>query len=151
MDFPSQVTESHELKQTSFVAESEQRYLATLKAGTNVIKKIVPIRASKTHKQCKAIFGLAFALLECEFKENGLDSSDLFRLPKPSGVLVSKDMFRQYFYACYPIKDADGKPVTLSGMNIKEAGEWFERIIAHASSYWGIFIPDTNVNWKDEK
>ena len=104
-------------------------------------------RKPKSQEQLGAIFGLAIAMIIAEFNDLGMDTSYLLKTDKPTGIGVTADLLKEYFYAVCPIFDDDGKRVTLSKMSTKQAAEFFDAIRNYASSQWGIVIPDPDRNW----
>lgn len=135
------------MQQTPVVAQLRKRYLSNLKAGTNVIETIKVVRRGKTHKQCKAIFGLAFAVIVKIFEDNGWDSSIIYNIDIPTGVPVNSDMLIDFFYSLHPTYQ-DDKRITLSKMTTVEAADFYEKISNYAASQWSIVIPDPDPEWK---
>ena len=104
-------------------------------------------RKDKSQEQLGAIFGLAIAMIIAEFNDLGMDTSYLIKTDKPTGIGVTSDFLKEYFYAVCPVFDDDGKRVTLSRMSTAQAASFFDAIRNYASSQWGIVIPDPDRNY----
>lgn len=151
MDFPGVITEEKTISMTPIIAQSRKQYLATLKAGTNVIDTVKVVRRRKTWKQCKTIFGQALKQIENQFEEWGYDTSYLYKwIDTPTGVAISKDNLIDLFYNLFPIY-RDGARITLSKMTTIEASTFYEKIRNYVASQWSIVIPEPDPNWKEKE
>lgn len=129
--------------------ESRKLFLSSMPSGTLIKETIVKISPNKTHKQIKTIFGLVLTMIVEEFNNNGWDSSMILNLSKPTGVEISKNLLKEYFYAVCPISDDEGNNVTLSSASIEQARKFIDNVRNFAVSQWGINIPDPDPNWRN--
>jgi len=129
-----------------------KNYLQNLKDGTQISEEIKPIRKGKTHQQVKAIFGLALATVKAEFDDRGWDTSFLYNLSIPTGIEVSVNMLKEYFYGVCPIYSEEGQRITLShkDCDTKAASNFLEEVRNWSASQWGIYIAEPNPDWKEE-
>jgi hypothetical protein len=121
-----------------------------MKDGTPVKMKLTRISPHKTHQQVKTIFGLVIAMIIDVFEERGTDSSVLLNTDKPTGVPVSKDLLKEYFYVVCPIYDSDSNRITLGSrkVTIEKAAQFIDEIRNFAATQWSIDVPDPDPNWK---
>lgn len=148
MKFPATIQQG-QIVMRPVVEESRRRFLATLKDGTLVNEDITKFHPNKTPNQLGAIFGLALAQIEAELSNRGWDSSVVMRIDRPTGIAVTKDMLKQFFYSLFPELDDGGKQITLSRMDTTQAARFFENIRNFAASQWSIVIPEPNPSWKE--
>ncbi len=149
MNFETTVKDGS-LNMTPAQLELYKRTLASYKDETKVKLSITKITVSHTNQQLKTIFGLAIAQLVQAFDDNGWDSSMLLNIDKPTGVGCYKDLFKEYFYNLYPVRDENGKRITLSKMDIEQAGAYLEQIRNHAASQWSINIAEPDPLWREK-
>lgn len=128
-----------------------EHYLQNLKDGTPISEEIKPIRQSKTYQQVKTIFGLALATIKQEFDDRGWDTSYLLGLHTPTGIEVTINLLKEYFYAVCPLYSDEGKRITLSHKDCttKVASNFFDDIGSWCASQWSIYIPPPDPNWKE--
>ena len=131
------------------VAE-RRRYLESLENGTAVKETITKQTRPKSQQQLGAHFGLALQRIIEAFNDMGWDSSMILNLPKPTGTGTTKGMLQEFFYALFPVFDEGGKRKTMRDFSTAEESKFYEQINSFASSQWGIYIPDPNLNWKDK-
>lgn len=129
--------------------ESLKRYLASLKDGARLQVRISRETRPRTNKQLATIFGLLLARIKQFFDDSGWDTSYIFRIEHPTGVGVSVEQLKDYFYALYPMADDDGKRCTLSSASTEQAAKFFEDVRNHVAP-WGIEVPDPDKDWKQK-
>ncbi len=122
--------------------------LASIKDGTLVRETIVREGRNKTHQQIKTIFGLVIAMIIQSFEDNGWDSSIILNTELPTGIPVSKDLLKEYFYIVCPIYDDEGNRITLSKATIEQAMKFIDDIRNWSASQWSIAVPDPDPNWR---
>jgi len=144
--------QSGELVLPPMLQESRRLYLISID-GRSLVEDLKLWRPQKSHQQVKALFGLAMKMLKTTFDDNGWDTSVLFRLPKPTGIAVTVDLFKLYFYSVCPMFNDHGVPITLSDEDCTtdRAAKFFSDIQAWAASQWTIYIADPNPNWKEKE
>ena len=145
------VIEQGQMEMTFTQLQLRRRWLGTLKDG-QVIKETLSIaRKPKTYKQVKTIFGLAFFTICQEFDDRGWDASMLYRLPEPTGVQVSLDMLKGFFYVLFPVFEGE-RQITLSDpeYDSKRTAELYEKISNWSASQWNIYIPDPDPEWREK-
>lgn len=129
--------------------ESRKQYLVSMegKPVTEILKRTVK---SKTNKQVKTHFGLLIKTIVVKANDEGIDTSDFLKLivhdDLPTGVGLTSDFLHQLFLNICPVYDDDGKKVTLSQMNTKQASKWLKECRNLMSSR-GIYIDDPDPNW----
>ena len=130
-----------------------KRQLHDLKNGTPISEEIKVVRQSKTHQQVKTIFGLAIQRIKQEFDDRGWDNSILLGLNIPTGNEVTTGLLKEFLYAVCPIRNEEGKRITLShkDCDTKAASRFFDEIAAWAASQWSVFIPAPDINWREKK
>ena len=130
-----------------------QNYLSSLKDDTRVIEEIKRDTKSKTHQQIKTIWGLALATVKAEFDDRGWDTSVLYNLDKPTGIGVTANMLKEFFYGVIPMYNGDGQRITLSHKDCSTiiAAKFFEDMRNFSASQFSIYIPDPNPNWQEEQ
>lgn len=126
-------------------------FLASIRDDTRIVETIERDTKPKTHAQVKTIFGLAIAQIMSDFESRGWDSSMLLNMPKPTGIAVSKGLLKEFLYAVCPIYDENDKLITLSKSDTTQASKFFKDIRNHAASQWSVYIPEPNINWKEER
>ena len=110
-------------------------------------------RKEKSSNQVKMIFGLMIQSTIIQANDQGIGVDDLLkflvrRTDIPKGQPLTKDFLHELMYQICPTTDEDGRRVTLSKMNTKQAADLFEAyrtIIAPL----GIVIDDPDVDWKN--
>jgi hypothetical protein len=131
--------------------ELRQQFLASLKDGTLIKETLTKRGQNKTYQQVKAFWGMVITMTLAEFDDRGWDTSYLLNMDKPTGIAISKDLLKEYFYAVCPVFDENGKRITLSKMTIEQAMKQFEMVRNFAASQWSIYIPDPDPNWREKK
>jgi hypothetical protein len=99
-------------------------------------------KKDKTQNQLASIFGLAIKMIIQEFNNEGIDTSYLIKSEKPTGIEVSIELLKEYLYCVCPTFNENGKRITLSKMNTKQASVFFDSIRNYAASNWNIYIPE---------
>jgi len=132
--------------------ESKRSYLLSVD-NKPLVEEIKLWRPKKSWNQVKAIFGLALKIVKTEYDDRGWDTSMLFRLEKPTGIGVTADLLKVYFYSVCPIFNSAGNPITLSDEEVttERAAKFLTDIQAWASSQWSIYIPDPDKNWQQSQ
>ncbi len=120
------------------------RYVITIK------RELPP----KSQKQCAVIFALMIRETIIQANDKAIGVDDLLvhlidgRIPK--GQMLTTDFLHELMYVICPTTDADGRRVTLSKMNTKQASELFERYRTIMAPL-GIVIDDPRPDWKETK
>lgn len=108
----------------------------------------------KTNKQVKTIFGLLISHTIEEVNDMGLDTSGFLKLllqeDLPSGVPLRKDTLYALLIDLCPVYNENHEKLTLSKMNIAQAGQFFNDCRDLLASR-GIYISDPSPTWKEEK
>lgn len=123
------------------------RYLSTLKDGVLLSVRVGREKRPRSNKQLAIIFGLLLARVKQFFGDSGWDTSYIFRIDRPTGVDVSIEQLKDYFYALYPMVDDEGKRHTLSSASTEQAAKFFDDIRNHVAT-WGIQVPDPDPEWR---
>lgn len=131
------------------IAEAKRKYWERIKEGATVRSSLVVPRADKTDAQLGAIWGLMLTQAALELEDRGFDTSFIYNLSEPTGIAISKDDLCRFFYNACPIY-SDGKKITLSKADIRQASEFFEDVRNYMASQWSINIPDPDPNWKEK-
>jgi hypothetical protein len=139
-----------EIKYDESQTELLTRFLATLKDGVLLHVRVEKETRPRTNKQLATIFGLLLARVKQFFDDSGWDTSYIFRIDNPTGVGVSVEQLKDYFYALYPMASDNGKRHTLSTASTEQAAKFFEDVRNHVAS-WGIQVPDPDPNWRQKK
>lgn len=115
--------------------------------------KINKARQSKSEAQLGAIFGLMIERVIAFCNDNGWDTSaflrEMVRDDLPTGVAPSKELIKDLLYSLCPIYNEDGKRITLSQSDTKQAAEFYTNCTTLLASR-GICIPPPDPNWKDK-
>ena len=112
------------------------QYLSTLKDGCEVTETITKISKSKSKEQLGYIFGGIKFLMKQKLDEMGEDIC---------GCPINDSQIMDILYlAC-----GDGK--TLSKMNMAETAMFIDRVQAWCSKELGLFIPDPDPAWRENK
>lgn len=108
-------------------------------------------RPPKTQKQCAVVFALMIQQTIIQANDLAIGVDDLLvylidgRIPK--GQMLTTDFLHELMYLICPTRDDEGRRVTLSKMNTKQASDLFERFRTIMGPL-GIDIPDPDPNWK---
>jgi hypothetical protein len=98
------------------------------------------------------LWGLLAKSIVQELDDRGWDLKQL--LPNanvPDGILVSEKIVMELLYSCCCERDNDGNPITISKMDTKQAGEFFERCrMFIAQEPWCVNVPDPTPFWRTE-
>lgn len=111
-------------------------------------------RLPKSQKQCAVIFALMIQQTIIQANDLAIGVDDLLvhlidgRIPK--GQMLTVDFLHELMYVICPTTDADGRRITLSKMNTKQASELFERY-RNIMAPLGIVIDDPDPAWKSRK
>ena len=144
------VKKGNSVQYPPLIKESRSKRWDVIKDGTEVWTDFGVVRALRSSEQLGAIFGLMLARAKCILEERGEDTSLIYNLAKPTGVAISVDNLKDYFYAATPLYDANGIRITLSKANTKEAAKFFDDVRNYMAGQWNIVIPDPNKNWKQD-
>ena len=131
------------------IAEERRKYWENIKDGAGFKETLTVPRNPRSQAQLGAIWGLMTATATDELNHRGYDTSFIFRTPTPTGNPIKKDILCSFLYEVCPIHDEDGKSITLSKADTKQAAVFFEECRAYMASQWAIVIPDPNPNWRD--
>lgn len=107
-------------------------------------------RPPKTPKQCGMIFAHMIQQTITQANDLAIGIDDLLvylidgRIPKGQGFTT--DFLHELMYVICPTTDAEGRRITLSKMNTKQASELFERYRTIMAPL-GIVIDDPDPNW----
>lgn len=126
-----------------------QQYFATLKDGTLLRETLTKEGFSKTHRQIKTIFGLVITTVIQNFDDNGWDSSIILNTKLPTGIPVTKELLKEFFYVVCPIFNDEGVRITLRKATIEQAMKFIDDIRNWSASQWSIFVPDPDPNWRE--
>ena len=87
-----------------------------------------------------------------EFDDRGWDSSILLNLDKPTGIGVTTNFLKEYFYIVTPMYSDDGKRITLShkDCDTKAASKFFDDVSAWCASQFSIYIPSPDPLWREK-
>ena len=138
-----------QMEMTFTQAQLRRRWLSSLPDGKVVKETLSIVRKPKTLKQTKIIFGLAFMTICQEFDDRGWDCSIVYQIPKPTGVPVTADILKGFFYAVFPTYEGE-RLITLSDMDTKQAATLYENISNWSSSQWSIYIPEPDPDWRNK-
>jgi len=120
---------------------SHREYLKQFYAGKFVdCSYKLPIRA-KTNRQLRTWFGLFAETVLATFEDQGIDTSYIFGLDKPTGIPVDKNLLKNYMYAMCPTYDEHGRQITMRDMDSAQMTIFFEACRNWAASQWGVFCP----------
>lgn len=107
-------------------------------------------RKPKSQKQCAVVFALMIQQTIIQANDLAIGVDDLLvylidgRIPK--GQMLTTDFLHELMYLICPTRDDEGRRVTLSKMNTKQASDLFERFRMIMGPI-GINIPDPDPNW----
>ena len=130
-----------------------QEFWENAPAGRYTVQISKP-RKAKTKKQLGTIFGLMMESVIAQANDLGIDTSYFLQylvkddLPKGQGL--TKDFIHELMYVVCPTTDDEGKRVTLSKMNTKQAAELFEGF-RNLMAPLGIVVPDPDPEWKEKE
>ena len=130
------------------IKTSRGKRWSDIKDDTQVWTDFGVVRALRSSEQLGAIFGLMLARAKCILEERGEDSSLIYNLAKPTGVAISVDNLKEYFYAACPMHNEEGIRVRLSKANTKEAAKFFDDVVSYLASQFSIYIPEPDPNWR---
>jgi hypothetical protein len=107
----------------------------------------------KTENQVKMIFGLMIqsTIEQAEYLGIGVEDLLVYLMDGniPKGVGLNKDFLHALMYEVCPTFDDEGRRVTLSKMNTKQAADLFERY-RNLLAPLGIVIQDPDPNWRNK-
>ena len=118
------------------------RFLTTCKDGQRVEESLVKKSEPKTQEQLGYAFAVVIAMLMDYFNENGID---LF------GCAPTRRFTKEILYHACAENDDDGRRLTLSGMNKKQAAAFIDRTINWCATELGLYIPPANPNWRNNE
>lgn len=130
--------------------ESRQRYLIAFKEDDIIEENLKKHRNQKSQKQLGAWWGLFSKIVIAEFDDRGWDTSYIFRLDKPTGIGISKDLLKEFMYAMCPTYDDNGNRITMRKMNTLQMAGFFDDCRNFAASQWSIYVPEPDPNWKNK-
>ena len=131
--------------------ELRKRWLCSIKDRTLVKEAITRTGYNKTHQQVKTVFGLVIATILQNFEDKGWDSSIILNTELPTGMPVTKELLKEYFYTVCTIENDAGDKITLSKATIVQAMKFIDDTRNWSASQWGITVPDPNPNWREVK
>ena len=85
-----------------------------------------------------------------ELDDMGYDTSFILNTDKPTGIGITAEHLTTFFYSVCPMFDDDGKHITLSKSNTKQAAKFFDDVRNYLASQWGIHIPEPDIDWKEK-
>jgi len=111
-------------------------------------------RKPKSQKQLGNTFGNMVAKIRHEANEVRQDGVDgllkyMAEIDIPKGVEATDDFIMKVLYTVAPTYNGLGKEVTLSGMDTKQAADFFKRAALGMSGY--VHIPDPDPEWDKKK
>jgi len=142
------VVQGHKLVYSTIQQSLRARYFAGLKDGVLIKETLVKDSCPKSHQQIKAIFGLIIAKVLQEFEDRGWDSSTILNIELPTGIPISKELLKEFFYVVCPIYNDEGKKITLSKASIEQAMKFIDETRNWSAIQWRIYIPDPDPNWR---
>ena len=149
MKFLSQ-KEDGDLSFAPHILEQRNRYIAGLKDGLTVEVAYTVLRSSKTQKQLGAWFGLFCQTVLDKFSHDGWGTELVYRLEKPTGIEIEPEELKYYMYSVVPVF-ADSKRLGMSKMDTQQMANFFDKCRNYASSQWGIYVPEPNPLWRENK
>ena len=117
--------------------------IAKLQDGQRFVEEIKRFSQDKSAAQVRTLWGVMAKAVVEELNSRGWEMDDLYPGVFPEGVEVTKDwvMDMCYFWCCE--KDDEGKRITISRMNTKQARDFFERCRNFlARKPWLVDVPD---------
>ena len=142
-----------ELKKNPSQSLLLRQWKDTLKNGQAVEIEYRAARSPKTNKQVKTVFGLLINSVVVRSNDEGLDTKDfLKRLVEtdiPSGNGLTSGFLYNLFLTVCPVVDKDGRRITLSKMDIEQAGTFIDECMNLMASC-GIYIPDPDPEWREK-
>ena len=132
------------------VDELKRRYWERVPEGSIVESTLTIKHKDKTTSQLGAIWGLMIAQAVEQLEDRGYDTSFIYNLPNPTGIVIDKDSLCHYFYQACPIRDEGGAIISLSKASTAQAANFFDDCRNFMASQWSIYIAEPNPNWKDE-
>ena len=140
-----------EFSATEEQARLEAHDLKQYKDGTLAVRMTQRYSQPRTQHQLGAHFGLALTFIIETFNDRGYDTSIIYKLELPTGIGVTKDLLKDFFYSACPIFDGNGDKITLGKASIEQTAKHFDDIRNYAASQWQIVIPEPNKDWKNDK
>lgn len=132
------------------IKESRGKRWADIKDGTEIWTDFGVVRQLRSSEQLGAIFGLMLTRAQIILADRGSDTSLIFNLVKPTGIAISVENLKDYFYSATPMYNEMGVSVRLSKATTKEAAKFFDDIRNYMASQWSIVIPDPEKNWREK-
>ena len=130
-----------------------RQWLDTLKDGQTIEIEYRVARSPKTNKQVKTVFGLLINSVVVKSVDEGLDTKDfLKRLVEtdiPSGNGLTSGFLYNLFLTVCPVVDKDGRRITLSKMDIEQAGTFLDECMNLMASC-EIYIPEPDPEWREK-
>lgn len=133
--------ENHKLRLSPVQREIEERFLASLKDGTQVKVILTKEGNVKTHQQVKTHFGLVVELIRQRFIEMGVDVCGI----APNKLMIH-DILKK---ACGGVGDM-GENLGLSEMTTAQASKFLDNCRTWCATQLQLNIPDPDKNWKDK-
>ncbi len=130
------------------IAEEKRKYWNRIPDGVEVESSLTVKRRSKSQSQLGAIWGLMLSQTVSELYDRGYDTSFIYKLEIPTGIPIDKDDLCQFFYNACPIRNENGKIITLSKTDTIQAAKFFDDVRSWLSTQWGIVVPEPDPNWK---
>lgn len=132
------------------IKESRGKKWADIKDGTEIWTDFGVVRQLRSSEQLGAIFGLMLTRAVVILTDRGEDTSLIYNLAKPTGVAISVNNLKDYFYAATPMYNEQGIKIRLSKANTKEAAKFFDDVRNYLASQWSITIPEPDKNWREK-
>jgi len=130
--------------------ESRCRYLANFKVDDIIEETLKKHRNQKSQRQLGAWWGLFCKTVLAEFNDRGWDTSYIFKLTKPTGIGISKELLKEFMYAMCPSYNDPGERTTMSGMNTLQMAGFFDDCRNFAASQWSIVVPEPDPKWREK-
>jgi len=118
-----------------------QQFVATIKTGDHVEETLVRKGDPKTKEQLGYAFAVVVAMVKIYFDENGID---LF------GCAPTARFTKEILYNACAEDDDNGRRLTLSGMDKKQAAAFIDRCTHWAATQLGLYIPPADSNWRNK-
>ena len=132
------------------IAEEHRKFWNSIKDGAIVKSSLIVPREDKSNAQLGAIWGLMLSQAVNILEERGYDTSFIYNLRQPTGIGITKDDLCKFFYTACPIRNEDGKVITLSKANTVQAAKFFDDVRNWMAGQWAIVIADPNPDWAND-
>jgi hypothetical protein len=143
------ILQSGELDFPLPIKEERRKFLSRLKDGDLVDESLTIFREPKTKNQLGAHFGLMLSMAVQELDDRGYDTSFILKIDKPTGIGISIDLLKEYFYNVCPMFNDNGERIGLSKANTQQASKHFEDCRNFLASQWNINVPEPSKDWRN--